>query len=111
MRLRLYNVYRKRGRMKRRDVPFLRFTKRGSVLENAANLYYFIHYFIRIFPAFINAANLYYFIFIHIWPLFINAAKLFYGLKKTALILTIIRSKLMRKLLKEMRKNQILLLS
>ena len=50
------------------------------MLENTANLYYFIHYFIRIFPAFINAANLYY--FIHIWPAFINAAKLFYILKK-----------------------------
>ena len=92
--------------MKRRDVPFLHFTKRCSVLANAANLYYFIHYFIRIFPAFINAANLYY--FIHIWPAFINAAKLFYGLKKSTLILTIIRLKLMRKLLKEMRKNQII---
>ena len=95
--------------MKRRDVPFLRFTKRGSMLANAAKLYYFIHYFIRIFPAFINAANLYY--FIHIWPAFINAAKLFYGLKKSALILTIIRLKLMRKLLKEMRKNQIIILN
>ena len=85
--------------MKRRDVPFLRFTKRGSVLANAANLYYFI----RILPAFINAATLYYYFihyFIHIWVAFINAAKLFYGLKKTALILTIIRLKLMRKLLK-----------
>ena len=68
--------------MKRRDVPFLCFTKCGSVLANAANLYYFIYYFIRIFPSFINAANLYYFIFIHIWPAFINAAKLFYELKK-----------------------------